>query len=259
MREMVLLPREAKENSREFAYRVLRENIITLTLPPGEVLNEQVLAEQLSISRTPVREAIFTLRKENMVVVRPQTASTVSLIDDNLLRQGIMMQVTVEMEILSMLCGNMDETLIQRLRDNLRRQREILQTDGSERQYLTLDDEFHRYLYLAARKDRLYRAAKTLASQLDRVRYLLVLEGRIGSLSGYGEHKEIFTRLVAGVRGGLASLYLPHRTGVEPNILYIAGKYPEFFKTAVTHDDRITRMTKIIEAKWASGGSGTWR
>ena len=40
------------------------------TLKPGEVLNDKELAEQMGMSRTPVREAILMLSMANLVVVR---------------------------------------------------------------------------------------------------------------------------------------------------------------------------------------------
>ena len=256
MRELTLLPREAKENNREYAYRVLRENIITCNLPPGEVLNENAVAEMLASSRTPVREALFTLRMENMVEVRPQSASIVSLIDLNLLRQGVMMQVMVETEIMESLCGNLDETLIHRWRDNLAGQREAVASPDKTRHYLALDDEFHRLAYVAARKENLYRVTKTLSSQLDRLRYLLLLEGRIEYKSGFAEHKELFIRLLSGMRKGLAELYLPHRLGVEKHIPAVAAKYPEYFRTDAEHDGRMDVLAGLMGCSLGAGEGG---
>ena len=44
--------RRKKENNREYAYRVLRDNIMTMQLLPGETLNEAELAEIFHVSRT---------------------------------------------------------------------------------------------------------------------------------------------------------------------------------------------------------------
>jgi DNA-binding GntR family transcriptional regulator len=55
----------------------LREHIATGVLPPGTPLSDKVLASQLKISRTPVREALLQLRSEGLVVARPQSGTFV--------------------------------------------------------------------------------------------------------------------------------------------------------------------------------------
>jgi len=42
-------------------YRILRQAIITLRMPPGSVIIEKQITDQLGISRTPVRDAIRQL------------------------------------------------------------------------------------------------------------------------------------------------------------------------------------------------------
>jgi DNA-binding GntR family transcriptional regulator len=55
----------------------LREHIASGVLPPGTPLSDKALAEQLKISRTPVREALLQLRSEGLVVARPQSGTFV--------------------------------------------------------------------------------------------------------------------------------------------------------------------------------------
>jgi len=62
----------------EQAYRKLEELIITLELPPGMVLSEQGLSEQLGIGRTPIREALQRLAGEGLVVILPRKGVLVS-------------------------------------------------------------------------------------------------------------------------------------------------------------------------------------
>lgn len=57
---------------REVVFETLREAIINGTLKPGERMMEIQLAEQLGVSRTPVREAIRKLELEGFVVMIPR-------------------------------------------------------------------------------------------------------------------------------------------------------------------------------------------
>ena len=48
-------------NAREKAYWIIRDKIIYMGLKPGEPVSDKILAEQLQMSRTPVREALILL------------------------------------------------------------------------------------------------------------------------------------------------------------------------------------------------------
>src|SRR5262245_27443007 len=62
------------------AYETLREAIITLQLEPGKMIYETELAQELGISRTPVREAFRLLLREQLIDVLPQKGARVELI-----------------------------------------------------------------------------------------------------------------------------------------------------------------------------------
>ncbi len=62
----------------EQAYKEMEELIVTLQLPPGEVLSEASLTERLGIGRTPIREALHRLALEGLVVILPRRGIFVS-------------------------------------------------------------------------------------------------------------------------------------------------------------------------------------
>lgn len=64
----------------ESAYRRLRGWIDDWTLPPGAVLGEVDLAERLSVSRTPLREALARLRREGLIDQAPGRSATVAAV-----------------------------------------------------------------------------------------------------------------------------------------------------------------------------------
>lgn len=57
---------------REKVYEELKIAITEQVLLPGSVLNERKIAEQLSVSRTPVREAMQMLETEGWVTILPR-------------------------------------------------------------------------------------------------------------------------------------------------------------------------------------------
>ena len=54
------------------AYRLIKERIITLELPPAAVVDEARLMADLGLGRTPIREALQRLALENLVVILPR-------------------------------------------------------------------------------------------------------------------------------------------------------------------------------------------
>ena len=48
-------------------FRLLRDEILHGVLPPGAVVSQVKLAERLGINRTPLREALRMLQRENLI------------------------------------------------------------------------------------------------------------------------------------------------------------------------------------------------
>lgn len=113
------------------AYDRLEEMIVTMQLPPGEILSEHALARQLGIGRTPIREALQRLAREGLVVILPRKGILVS--DTNPRKQLLVLEVRREVERLLSRAGARRRTEAQ-----ARRLAEI--ADGMEQAAATNDD-----------------------------------------------------------------------------------------------------------------------
>ncbi|SDY11288.1 regulatory protein, gntR family [Ruminococcaceae bacterium YAD3003] len=51
---MIITPKQTFEPNREYAFRIVKDNIINMEIKPGSLIGEQEIASQLGISRTPV-------------------------------------------------------------------------------------------------------------------------------------------------------------------------------------------------------------
>ncbi|HEY9214248.1 MAG TPA: GntR family transcriptional regulator [Ancylobacter sp.] len=84
----------AKETSRARAprgqvtdiYRALRDRICLLCYPPGMLLGEQELAEEFTVSRTPVRQALQRLEYDGLTETRNGVGTIVTGVDPNAFR-----------------------------------------------------------------------------------------------------------------------------------------------------------------------------
>ncbi len=75
-------PPERKRGSGvRVVYDILRDEILSLTLPPGSPVDEVALAERFAMSRTPIREALVKLEGEGLVTTLPNRSTVVANID----------------------------------------------------------------------------------------------------------------------------------------------------------------------------------
>ena len=88
-------------SAREVAYETIRSRIITMELKPGDELNDRELAQELGISRTPMREALIMLNIAHMVTIKPQSGTHVAPIDLKLMEMEQFARFTLEKEILN--------------------------------------------------------------------------------------------------------------------------------------------------------------
>jgi DNA-binding GntR family transcriptional regulator len=72
------LPRVRRTLLRDTAYEVIRDAIVRADLPPGAVVSNAAVAEQLGLSRAPVRDALARLADEGLVETKPQSYTRVT-------------------------------------------------------------------------------------------------------------------------------------------------------------------------------------
>ena len=75
---MHVTERLAHESGRDYALRIIKDNIISLELAPQSRVNDREIAAELGLSRTPVREALLELAKVDIVQVNPQRGSIIA-------------------------------------------------------------------------------------------------------------------------------------------------------------------------------------
>ena len=148
---MINVEKLAKESNRDYAYRVIRENIINLQLKPGSMISEQDIADELKLSRTPVHEALQELARTQIIEILPQRGSIISHINMDLVDEAIFMRSTIEADLTEEACQIANEKDIQKLEENVALQ-EFYHTKNSIDKIMKLDNEFHEYMYKITNK-----------------------------------------------------------------------------------------------------------
>ena len=153
---------------REAAYTHLRGSILAGSLPPGARISEPGLAEQLGISRTPVREALQRLSQEGLVELLPGKGARVRILSADEAREVYEVRALLEAEAAALATQNASAAELIALKKQL----DLLNSlpvDDYLRQ-MQVDFDFHTALVEAAHNRTLARIYADLRSSLTLIR-----------------------------------------------------------------------------------------
>lgn len=139
----------ATPSAKARAYEFIKEGITAGTLPAGEFVTENQIAEQLGMSRTPVREAVQMLERAGFVRVFPKKGAYVPPIDAQEIRDVWEARQLVEGHCIRITAAAPGADLGRRLRDLLDQQ-QAARAEEDVRLFIEHDREFHRVLVASA-------------------------------------------------------------------------------------------------------------
>jgi DNA-binding GntR family transcriptional regulator len=154
---------------RMMVYEKLKEAILSGTIPRGARLYESKLAEEMGISRTPVREALHALEREMFISTIDKVGYEINDVDTDDLEEISEIRKTVELLAIKKAMDYIGEADVKRLEQNLAKSEKIVK-DRKPESFVLLDAEFHNILLSASRRERLIRMADTLRKEMQRFR-----------------------------------------------------------------------------------------
>ena len=131
----------------EQAYKSIKQEIVSLKLPPGSVINEAVLREELGLGRTPIREALKRLSLEKLVVIVPRRGMFVSEIGIRDLQQLFEMRLPLESLAARLAAARGTDDHWSRMNDALN---ELSVSDTDNEALINIDKTCHEIIYEAA-------------------------------------------------------------------------------------------------------------
>jgi len=215
--------------AREDAYRFIKEMIIGLELKPGMPVSDKVLAAELEMSRTPVREALILLMSTNMIVVKPQSGTFIAPIDTDRLILEQFKRYAMEKEAVSLAITRYNSGLAEKY-DAVNREYAASVTAGGKvdhKKLLSLDNAFHRIAFDAAGLGRHYDNVFTEMEHFERFRSLSLLEGAPGYV--LHDHLAISEAIVNGDKELAGSLLETHLFRFRENLEHMKKSYPDYF------------------------------
>jgi DNA-binding GntR family transcriptional regulator len=178
-------------NRKERAYRIIKEKIISCQLPPGSILNERELVEEIGTSRTPIREALHRLEKENLVLIIPQRGAFVCEITPKIINDIYQLREIIEPNLVSMVTPKIAEDVL------LRFKQEFLTLGKDDYNILAKrDNEFHFTVIDLVGNECLKQVMENMYDQNERIRFLLTrLPQRLQET--VAEHVDIIDHMLA--------------------------------------------------------------
>ena len=131
------------------AYEHVRGEILCGRLPVGSVIAEGTVAEELGISKTPVRQALQTLRREGLLEVGPRRQVIVRGFSGEHRREIVDVRIALESLSVRRACETMTIEQIDYLRLLLIRQKRAVDA-RDEDGFIELDEQFHLHIAAAA-------------------------------------------------------------------------------------------------------------
>ena len=190
---------------RDVVFETLRDAIITQVLKPGERLMEIQLADEMGVSRTPVREAIRKLELEGLVVMVPRKGAYVAGVSMKDIHEVYEVRAALEMLAVTLAAERITDEELDALERQVLRESEAEENSDENAldNIIYIDSTFHDIIYQAAHNQRLVQFVNILQEQLQLFRAAsLSRPGR--SKTALDEHKQIVEAL-AERNGELAS------------------------------------------------------
>jgi DNA-binding GntR family transcriptional regulator len=200
---------------REAVLQKLKKAILDGSLKPGQLLSENQIAEKLSVSRTPIREAIRILGTENLVTFLPGRKVIVSIPTVQDIEEVYEIRLIVETEALRRITAT-HKKLIRQMEKSIQLGEEY-RKQGDLRKMGEMNTCFHLAIISALENQKVQRFIDSLHETISRFRfYSLTSEWAIEREK---EHKEIVSFVKKGYTEKAISVLQQHLTISKENLI----------------------------------------
>lgn len=180
----------------EHAYAQIKQKIFNFEMMPGDLISEGNLAKMVSVSRTPLRQALQQLQHGGFIKSIPKIGWQVAPLDFDKLDELYDFRILIELNAVKSLCNsNRDNPLFKDLQ-------KVWLTPKSRRIFNAvevgiLDEEFHSSLVKASGNEEMFKTHSEITERIKIVRRLdFTKSDRISNT--YDEHGQIIKAILAG-------------------------------------------------------------
>lgn len=218
----------------QHTYEMLKRDIMSFALKPGEPVSAAKIAERYQVSRTPAREALVKLQAEGLIKIYPQSKSVISKINRERMKQEWFVRRTLEMGMVDAFFDCVAPQDIQEMEDCVRKMEQAgagagVRTHESSYEYLCLDNAFHAVTYRVAKENLAAEIIEDTMVHYNRVRLLVDLEDRNWNRT-VADHKLLIRLITTGEREQYREQLGEHLGHVLLDIRDLSKQMPELFE-----------------------------
>lgn len=208
-------------------YEDLLKRILTLDLKPRQALSEVQVAEEIGVSRSPVREAFLRLASEGFLDIVPQRGTVVAPLRAKDLQRAQFMREALEVALVRRAVAMGDTAgLVSALERELALQ-ELYAKLGDDKAFHESDDAFHRQIALHAGLPDVWDEIARIKRHWDRYR-LLVIRQTKEPAHVIEQHKRVKEAIAAGDEAAAVEGMTEHLRRIYHLLKAAEDRYPEF-------------------------------
>jgi DNA-binding GntR family transcriptional regulator len=185
-------------NINEKVYQLIKQNIIKFVYPPGYNLNINELKDALGVSPTPIKDALFKLAGEGLVVIYPRKGTYVKNVNDEDIREIIQIRMILETAVVAGIAERITAEQLEIL-EELHRQASAIpldrDSDDDYRTFMECDSQFHMSFFLFWGNSRLTGIYRNLNAHMQIASYRLMHQARRKNPGTDKEHEDILIAL----------------------------------------------------------------
>ena len=101
-----------KTDLRILAYNYIKDKILNNEYASNQIISEKMISDELSISKTPVKEAFLYLESENFLIINPRKSVSVREVDLKLIKDVFQVRSRIEPLIVELTINSMDKEML---------------------------------------------------------------------------------------------------------------------------------------------------
>lgn len=204
-----------KENLAAGIYEKIKKGILSLEFPPGSTLQERSLAEELGVSRTPVREAVHRLAQEGWLLVNSRKSIQVRSVAAADMREVFQARRLLELNALNILISAGFSKKSGRCMEHMLSV--MKESRGTLFSFISADQSFHSLLFSAAGNSRLRGFWNSVSEEMIWLGMLAMNEKRYDDV--LAEHGKIAEAIINGKKRAAKEALLDHLDNTEGILL----------------------------------------
>jgi len=196
------------DSGRDRAYVYLRGTVLSDPTVSGTFINEQAVATEVGVSRTPIREALLMLAAEDLVQLVPHRGAFVAPVPGRQIAEMMQARGVIECWAAAA-CLKNGHAPVDQMAAVLKQQRAILD-EGDAKQFIELDSQFHSLLVEAAGNSVLDRLYDSLRARHVLLGVVALQRSATRRQDVLDEHQAIVDGLAAGDPDAAEAAILRH-------------------------------------------------